>query len=142
MTLLGVGSFLRIRSEITRGISGGGQKKPSGGGIAKRMLSRNMRTMHASFFARFWRRFACSVGALLTKICVSELRRKLIKSALLVGRSRGCQKSSVFFLGGGRQVGRPRVLPLRNAPYVDRMEAKRASQMKLKCGKFMGCRLW
>ena len=30
MTLLGVGSFLRIHSEITRGISGGGPKKPSG----------------------------------------------------------------------------------------------------------------
>ncbi len=30
MTLLGVGSFLRIRNEITRGISGGGPKKPSG----------------------------------------------------------------------------------------------------------------
>ncbi len=28
--LLGVGSFLRIHNEITRGISGGGPKKPSG----------------------------------------------------------------------------------------------------------------
>ncbi len=30
MTLLGVASFLRIHNEITRGISGGGPKKPSG----------------------------------------------------------------------------------------------------------------
>ncbi len=30
MTLLDVASFLRIHNEITRGISGGGAKKPSG----------------------------------------------------------------------------------------------------------------
>ncbi len=30
MTLLDVGSFLRIHNEITLGISGGGPKKPSG----------------------------------------------------------------------------------------------------------------
>ncbi len=37
MTLLGVGSFLRIHNEITRGISGGGPKKPSGRGVGTLM---------------------------------------------------------------------------------------------------------
>ncbi len=47
--------------------------------------SEHLRVVH-TFLARLAAGFACSAGDLVTKISASELRRKFIKSALLVGR--------------------------------------------------------
>ncbi len=53
---------------------------------AKWELSRNLYALHTRFL-HIWRRFVCSVGAFTTKISASELSRKFIESALLVGSS-------------------------------------------------------
>ena len=56
------------------------------GGMQKCRLSRNTHTSHARFFCTFGARFGMLSRRLPTKISASELGRKLIKSALLVGQ--------------------------------------------------------
>ena len=46
------------------------------------------------FFRTSWHRFACSVGALLTKFLHRRLRRKFVESALLVGHPHHTCKST------------------------------------------------
>ncbi len=59
-------------------------------------LSRNMYTLRTRF-CTFGCRLACSVGWLVNKISTSELRRKSIKSALLVGCLPWVSKIISFF---------------------------------------------
>ena len=49
------------------------------------VLSEHIHIAYTAFFLHVWRQFVCSVGVLSNKISASELRRILIKSALLVG---------------------------------------------------------